>query len=142
MKELEKVKDIYLEKYDVHVNPYMTIQQEQATVNLMLEEDDEFARKIALMNSVVAFCTDIPTDQGIDLNDVIMSGLWEEITHICVNPIHEIEWTIKKYDSMDYAFSKLLNKLSDNIENFTSALPSVEDLVRNMVENQEKNDKE
>lgn len=138
MKELEKVKDVYLEKYDVHVNPYMTIQQEQATVNLMMGEEDEFAKKIALMNSVIAFCTDIPTDQDIDLNDVIMSGLWEEVAYICANPIFEIESAMKKYNSMDYAFSKLLNKLSDNIEDFTSALPSVDEFIRNMVEGQEK----
>lgn len=138
MKELEKVKDVYLEKYDVHINPYMTIQQEQATVNLMMGEDDEFARKVALMNSVIVFCTDIPTDQDIDLNDVIMSGLWEEIFGICATPIFEIERIIDKYNSMDYAFSKLLNKLSDNIEDFASALPSVDELIRNMVENQEK----
>lgn len=141
MKELIKVNKVYLEEFEVYVEPYMTIQQEQATVNLMMETNDEFVRKIALMNSVIEFCTDIPTDENIDLNDIIVSGLWDEIVCICESPIREIKEIIKKYDSMDYAFSQILDILSDNIENISSMLPSqdkIEEIIKSMVEKQEK----
>lgn len=124
MKELKKPENIYLEEYDVTLRPYLTLQEQQAITDLMMNSDDMFDRKIRLISGVIEFCTDITDDLDVDINDVIASGLWHEIEDKMFDYITDIEIAVEKYDSISWVFSKLCDSLTENINKLAESLPT------------------
>lgn len=124
MKELKKPENIYLKEYDVTLRPYLTLQEQQAITDLMMNSDDMFDRKIRLISGVIEFCTDITDDLDVDINDVIASGLWHEIEDKMSGYITDVEIAVEKYDSISLAFSKLCDSLTENINKLAEALPT------------------
>lgn len=124
MKELKKPENIYLKEYDVTLRPYLTLQEQQAITDLMMNSDDMFDRKIRLISGVIEFCTDITDDLDVDINDVIASGLWHEIEDKMFDYIVDIEMAVEKYDSMSWVFSKLCDSLTANINKLAESLPT------------------
>lgn len=124
MKELKKPENIYLEEYDVTLRPYLTLQEQKAITNLMMDSDDMFDRKISLISGVIEFCTDITDDLDVDINDVVASGLWHEIEDKMFDYITDIEVAVEKYDSMSWVFSKLCDSLTANINKLAESLPT------------------
>ena len=124
MKELKKPENIYLKEYDVTLRPYLTLQEQQAITDLMMGSDDMFDRKIRLISGVIEFCTDITDDLDVDINDVIASGLWHEIEDKMFDYITDIEIAVEKYDSISWAFSKLCDSLTENINKLAESLPT------------------
>lgn len=124
MKELKKPENIYLKEYDVTLRPYLTLQEQQAITGLMMDSDDMFDRKIRLISGVIEFCTDITDDLDVDINDVIASGLWHEIEDKMSGYITDVEIAVEKYDSISWAFSKLCDSLTENINKLAESLPT------------------
>lgn len=124
MKELKKPENIYLKEYDVTLRPYLTLQEQQAITDLMMDSDDMFDRKIRLISGVIEFCTDITDDLDVDINDVIASGLWHEIEDKMFDYITDIEIAVEKYDSISWVFSKLCDSLTENINKLAESLPT------------------
>ena len=124
MKELKKPENIYLKEYDVTLRPYLTLQEQQAITDLMMDSDDMFDRKIRLISGVIEFCTDITDDLDVDINDVIASGLWHEIEDKMFDYITDIEMAVEKYDSISWVFSKLCDSLTANINKLAESLPT------------------
>lgn len=124
MKELKKPENIYLKEYDVTLRPYLTLQEQKAITDLMMDSDDMFDRKISLISGVIEFCTDITDDLDVDINDVVASGLWHEIEDKMFDYITDIEVAVEKYDSMSWVFSKLCDSLTANINKLAESLPT------------------
>lgn len=124
MKELKKPESIYLKEYDVTLRPYLTLQEQKAITDLMMDSDDMFDRKIRLISGVIEFCTDITDDLDVDINDVIASGLWYEIEDKMYDYITDIKISVEKYDSMSWVFSKLCDSLTENINKLAESLPT------------------
>ena len=95
MKELKKPENIYLKEYDVTLRPYLTLQEQQAITDLMMNSDD-----------------------------VIASGLWHEIEDKMFDYITDIEIAVEKYDSISWVFSKLCDSLTENINKLAESLPT------------------
>lgn len=130
MKELKRPENIYLEKYDVNLRPYLTLQEQQTIVSLLMNSDDLIDRKIRLITGIVEFCTDIPTDDdSIDINDIIISGLWGTIYGKMYEYIEEVNLAVERYDSMDFAFSKLANMVIEQLDKLADALPNENQLI-------------
>lgn len=124
MQELKKPENIYLEEYDVTLRPYLTLQEQKAITDLMMNSDDMFDRKIRLISGVIEFCTDITDDLDVDINDIIASGLWHEIEDKMFDYITDIEIAVEKYDSISWVFSKLCDSLTENINKLAESLPT------------------
>lgn len=130
MKELKRPENIYLEEYDVNLRPYLALQEQQTIVNLLMNSDDLIDRKIRLITGIVEFCTDIPTDDdSIDVNDIIISGLWGTIYGKMYEYIEEVNLAVERYDSMDFAFSKLANMAIEQLDKLADALPNENQLM-------------
>lgn len=124
MKELKKPENIYLKEYDVTLRPYLTLQEQKAITDLMMDSDDMFDRKISLISGVIEFCTDVTDDLDIDINDIVASGLWHEIEDKMFDYITDIEIAVEKYDSISWVFSKLCDSLTENINKLAESLPT------------------
>lgn len=100
MKEIKAMDKVYLEEYDVHVNPYLTYAQIQAIVNGVKGLDGWAEREQNIDMCVLAFVTDIPTEKLEELgHDVLLqSGL---INAVC----GEIKNLFSVYEAIEYTES-------------------------------------
>ena len=100
MKEIKAMDKVYLEEYDVHVNPYLTYAQIQAIVNGVKSLDSWAEREQNIDMCVLAFATDIPTEKLEELGHdaLLQSGL-----------INAVMWEIKNlhcvYEAIEYTES-------------------------------------
>ena len=100
MKEIKTMDKVYLEEYDVHVNPYLTYAQIQAIVNGVKGLDGWAEREQNIDMCVLAFATDIPTEKLEELGHdaLLQSGL---INAVC----GEIKNLFSVYEAIEYTES-------------------------------------
>ena len=100
MKEIKAMDKVYLEEYDVHVNPYLTSAQIQAIVNGVKGFDSWAEREQNIDMCVLAFATDIPTEklEELGLDALLQSGL---INAVC----GEIKNLFSVYEAIEYTES-------------------------------------
>lgn len=100
MKEIKAMDKVYLEEFDVYVNPYLTYAQIQAIVNGVKGLDSWAEREQNIDMCVLAFATDIPTEKLEELGHdaLLQSGL---INAVC----GEIKNLFSVYDAIEYTES-------------------------------------
>ena len=100
MKEIKAMDKVYLEEYDVNVNPYLTYAQIQAIVNGVKGLDSWAEREQNIDMCVLAFATDIPTEKLEELGHdaLLQSGL---INAVC----GEIKNLFSVYEAIEYTES-------------------------------------
>lgn len=100
MKEIKAMDKVYLEEYDVYVNPYLTYAQIQAIVNGVKGLDIWAEREQNIDMCVLAFATDIPTEKLEELGHdaLLQSGL---INAVC----GEIKNLFSVYEAIEYTES-------------------------------------
>ena len=100
MKEIKAMDKVYLEEYDVYVNPYLTYAQIQAIVNGVKSLDSWAEREQNIDMCVLAFATDIPTEKLEELGHdaLLQSGL---INAVC----GEIKDLFSVYEAIEYTES-------------------------------------
>lgn len=100
MKEIKAMDKVYLEEYDVYVNPYLTYAQIQAIVNGVKGLDSWAEREQNIDMCVLAFATDIPTEKLEELGHdaLLQSGL---INAVC----GEIKNMFSVYEAIEYTES-------------------------------------
>ena len=100
MKEIKAMDKVYLEEYDVYVNPYLTYAQIQAIVNGVKGLDSWAEREQNIDMCVLAFATDIPTEKLEELghDELLQSGL---INAVC----GEIKNLFSVYEAIEYTES-------------------------------------
>ena len=100
MKEIKAMDKVYLEEFDVYVNPYLTYAQIQAIVNGVKCLDSWAEREQNIDMCVLAFATDIPTEKLEELGHdaLLQSGL---INAVC----GEIKNLFSVYEAIEYTES-------------------------------------
>lgn len=100
MKEIKAMDKVYLEEFDVHVNPYLTYAQIQAIVNGVKGLDSWAEREQNIDMCVLAFATDIPTEKLEELGHdaLLQSGLINAV-------MLEIKNLYDVYDAIEYTES-------------------------------------
>lgn len=100
MKEIKAMDKVYLEEYDVYVNPYLTYAQIQAIVNGVKGLDGWAEREQNIDMCVLAFATDIPTEKLEELGHdaLLQSGL---INAVC----GKIKNLFNVYEAIEYTES-------------------------------------
>ena len=100
MKEIKAMDKIYLEKYDVRVNPYLTYAQIQAIVNAVKQFNTWSARQQNIDMLVLHYATDIDKDEleNYGHEHWLESGLIEEVEN-CVRNIAEVYNALKYEES-------------------------------------------
>ena len=100
MKEIKAIDKVYLEEFDVYVNPYLTYAQIQAIVNGVKSLDSWAEREQNIDMCVLAFATDIPTEklEEVGHDALLQSGL---INAVC----GEIKNLFSVYEAIEYTES-------------------------------------
>ena len=125
MKELEMPKELYLEKYDLHIRPYLTCEEIISIGELAIQAENPIEQEMTIALNVLVCCTDLTEDEAreLDLDVVLYSGLWDEMLGIIKN-ITSLYAYINYFESANIAIARFLNKtIPDMAQEYIDKLP-------------------
>lgn len=125
MKELEMPKELYLEKYDLHIRPYLTCEEIISIGELAIQAENPIEQEMTIALNVLVCCTDLTTDEAreLDLDVVLYSGLWNEMLEIIKN-ITSLYDYIAYFESANIAIARFLNRTIPNMaQEYIDKLP-------------------
>ena len=112
MKEIKAMDKVYLEEFDVYVNPYLTYAQIQAIVNGVKSLDSWAEREQNIDMCVLAFATDIPTEklEEVGHDALLQSGL---INVVCgeIKNLSSVYEAIEHTESTKRALAQIIKAL-------------------------------
>lgn len=112
MKEIKAMDKVYLEEYDVHVDPYLTYAQIQAIVNGVKGLDSWAEREQNIDMCVLAFATDIPTEKLEELGHdaLLQSGLINAVM-LEIKNLYDVYEAIGYTESTKRALAQIIKAL-------------------------------
>ena len=125
MKELEMPKELYLEKYDLHIRSYLTCEEIISIGELAIQAENPIEQEMTIALNVLVCCTDLTEDEAreLDLDVVLYSGLWDEMLEIIKN-IASLYDYIAYFESTNIAIARFLNKtIPDMAQEYIDKLP-------------------
>lgn len=125
MKELEMPKELYLEKYDLHIRPYLTCEEIVSIGELAIQAENPIEQEMTIALNVLVCCTDLTEDEAreLDLDVVLYSGLWDEMLEVIKN-ITSLYDYIAYFESANIAIARFLNKtIPDMAQEYIDKLP-------------------
>lgn len=114
MRELNPIEKIYLEEYDVYVNPYLSYEQIQQIVRSVITQEDWIVRQQTIDMLVLYHTTDIAKEEfdKITHEDLLKSGLIEKVKGIVKN-LNQIQEAIDYTQSLPRALKQISDKLPE-----------------------------
>ena len=138
MKKLTMPKEIYFEKYDLHVRPYLTLEEVVSIGELVVQADNPIEQEMTIAMNTLICCTELTGDDFqmpevedakdididvLDIGEIILSGMWEEIKHEIINITMVYDY-VKYFESPQIAIVKFLNQtLPEMLDKYVDRLP-------------------
>lgn len=138
MKKLTMPKEVYFEEYDLHVRPYLTLEEVVSIGELVVQADNPVEQEMTIAMNTLVCCTELTADdfqtpevEGaedvdvdvLDIGEIILSGMWEEIKREIINITMVYDY-VKYFESPQIAISKFLNKtLPEMLDKYVDRLP-------------------
>lgn len=136
MKELKMPKEIYFEEYDLHVRPYLTLEEVVSIGELVVQADNPVEQEMTIAMNTLICCTEltaedfqVPEDAEdadadvLDIGDIMISEMWDEIKFEIVN-ISMIYDYVRYFESPQIAIAKFLNQTLPNmLDKYVDRLP-------------------
>ena len=116
MKELKELEDIYLQKFDVEVHPYLSLSEIQKIINEVLLTDNFEARESIIDYLILCYATNIGRDTIDKLGpDIFLkSGLIDEVKNNIKNLPKLLEG-IAYHESAGKAIREISKKLPEDL---------------------------
>ena len=141
MKELRMPKEMYFEEYDLHVRPYLTLEEVVSIGELVVQADNPIEQEMTIAMNTLICCTELtaedfqaPESEGeedsesvdvdvLDIGDIMISGMWDEIKFEIAN-ISMVYDYVRYFESPQIAIAKFLNKtLPEMLDKYVDRLP-------------------
>ena len=138
MKELKMPKEMYFEEYDLHVRPYLTLEEVVSIGELVVQADNPIEQEMTIAMNTLICCTKLtaedfqapePEDEGdvdvdvLDIGDIMISGMWDEIKFEIAN-ISMVYDYVRYFESPQIAIAKFLNQTLPNmLDKYVDRLP-------------------
>ena len=141
MKELTMPKEIYFEEYDLHVRPYLTLEEVVSIGELVVQADNPIEQEMTIAMNTLICCTKLtaedfqaPESEGeedevdvdadvLDIGDIIISGMWDAIKSEIAN-ISMVYDYVRYFESPQIAIAKFLNQTLPNmLDKYVDRLP-------------------
>ena len=136
MKEITMPKEIYFEEYDLHVRPYLTLEEIMSIGELVVQADNPIEQEMTIAMNTLICCTELTTEdfqvpedaegEGadvLDIGDIMISGMWDAIKYEIAN-ISMIYDYVRYFESPQIAIAKFLNKtLPEMLDKYVDRLP-------------------
>ena len=138
MKELKMPKEMYFEEYDLHVRPYLTLEEVVSIGELVVQADNPIEQEMTIAMNTLICCTELTTEDFqapesedeedtdvdvLDIGDIMISGMWDEIKFEIVN-ISMVYDYARYFESPQIAIAKFLNQTLPNmLDKYVDRLP-------------------
>ena len=150
MLELKYDKKIHLDKWDIDVTPYITIENMESIINDLINCEYGLEREMRLMADILVACTDLynsEEDAQYTYEEVLYSGLWDDILDACPylkRNIDKINEEVNDLLSVERSAIRLIDTLTEKVKDiniadldlsqFTDALKEVVPILANNLE--------
>lgn len=138
MKTLTMPKEIYFEEYDLHVRPYLTLEEVVNIGELVVQADNPIEQEMTIAMNALICCTELTVDdfqmpevedaedidvEILDIGEIMLCGAWEAIKQTIVN-IDMVYDYVKYFESPQIAIAKFLNQTLPNmLDKYVDRLP-------------------
>ena len=141
MKEIKMPKEMYFEEYDLHVRPYLTLEEVVSIGELVVQADNPIEQEMTIAMNTLICCTELTTEDFqvpesedeedsesvdvdvLDIGDIMISGMWDTIKDEISN-ISMVYDYVKYFESPQIAIAKFLNKtLPEMLDKYVDRLP-------------------
>ena len=141
MKELKMPKEIYFEEYDLHVRPYLTLEEILSIGELVVQADNPIEQEMTIAMNALICCTELTTEDFqapesedeedsesvdvdvLDIGDIMISGMWDTIKSEITN-ISMVYDYVRYFESPQIAIAKFLNQTLPNmLDKYVDRLP-------------------
>ena len=141
MKELRMPKEMYFEEYDLHVRPYLTLEEVVSIGELVVQADNPIEQEMTIAMNTLICCTELttedfqaPASEGeedsesvdvdvLDIGDIMISGMWDTIKSEISN-ISMVYDYVRYFESPQIAIAKFLNQTLPNmLDKYVDKLP-------------------
>lgn len=136
MKEIKMPKEIYFEVYDLHVRPYLTLEEVMSIGELVMQADNPIEQEMTIAMNALICCTEltaedfqVPEDAEdedvdvLDIGDIMISGMWDAVKYEISN-ISMVYDYVRYFESPQIAIAKFLNKtLPEMLDKYVDRLP-------------------
>lgn len=112
MKELKKPENVYLEKYDISVKPYLSYDEIQVILNAVEQFDTWSERQTNIDVLMLYFCTDIGKDKIEEIGHELLlsSGLIDDVRRKVAN-MNEVYAGLAYNDSISREMKLIMKDL-------------------------------
>ena len=138
MKELRMPKEMYFEEYDLHVRPYLTLEEVLSIGELVVQADNPIEQEMTIAMNTLICCTELtaedfqaPEAEGegdvdvdvLDIGNIMISGMWDAIKDEISN-ISMVYDYVKYFESPQIAIARFLNQTLPNmLDKYVDRLP-------------------
>ena len=138
MKEITMPKEIYFEEYDLHVRPYLTLEEVVSIGELVVQADNPIEQEMTIAMNTLICCTELTAEDFqvpeaedeeeanadvLDIGDIMISGMWDVIKDEISN-ISMVYDYVKYFESPQIAIAKFLNQTLPNmLDKYVDKLP-------------------
>lgn len=138
MKKLTMPKEVYFEEYDLHVRPYLTLEEVVSIGELVVQAANPIEQEMTIAMNTLICCTELTVDDFqmsevedaedvdvdvLDIGEIILSGMWEEIKREIINITMVYDY-VKYFESPQIAIAKFLNQtLPEMLDKYVDRLP-------------------
>ena len=138
MKELRMPKEMYFEEYDLHVRPYLTLEEVLSIGELVVQADNPIEQEMTIAMNALICCTELTSEDFqapeaedeeeanvdvLDIGDIMISGMWDAIKDEISN-ISMVYDYVKYFESPQIAIARFLNQTLPNmLDKYVDRLP-------------------
>ena len=141
MKELKMPKEMYFEESDLHVRPYLTLEEIMSIGELVVQADNPIEQEMTIAMNTLICCTELTTEDFqapesedeedsesvdvdvLDIGDIMISGMWDTIKSEIAN-ISMVYDYVRYFESPQIAIAKFLNQTLPNmLDKYVDRLP-------------------
>lgn len=121
MLDLTYDKKIHLDKWDIDVVPYLTVEQIGYVINDLLTCENGLERDMKLIADVLVACTDLyqeAEDVIYTYEDILYSGFWYDLLNTCPilqTNINTIYREVREFNSINKAIMGLIDKATEKL---------------------------
>lgn len=131
MLELKYDNKIHLDKWDIDVVPYLTVENMEAIINDLINCSNGMERKMRLIADVIVACTDLYDDDDANYTyeQVLYSGLWDDMLEACpylCDNIKTIENEVKEWLSAERAIMTFFDTITSKVNNLDIDLKNID----------------
>lgn len=122
MLELTYDKKVHLDKWDIDVIPYLTLNQIESIINDLITCNNGLERDLKLVADVIVACTNLydNEDAKYDYEDILYSGFWYDLLDACPILVTNIETIYREVNDvlgLNRALIHFVDSLTHAVEN-------------------------